>query len=316
MNKGVLCAKGSAGIMQVNSPARLRAPLLRTGPARLGRVPGDLLGRGARPRRLLAEAAARDRARKARLLHRARPVAELHRLLGAGLRHAQLRRPRRLLLGQHGGGRHRHHGRRLLGVRRARLGAGAAVPALRRGRGPRFATPSRSASASSRRAAPRSSASTRSAPATTPSPTTGSASRPAPTGSSRCRLVHCLMEAGRIDLDYLARFTNAPCLVNGDPRSPQNGLLLRDEEERPLVIDRRTGKTAPWNGEGVRARPLRPPARARRHPPPRPPPHGRALPVAGLRARDGGRRSPASPPPASARSPPSSPRPPSTASRW
>jgi sulfite dehydrogenase (quinone) subunit SoeA len=32
VNKGVLCAKGSAGIMQVNAPSRLRAPLKRTGP--------------------------------------------------------------------------------------------------------------------------------------------------------------------------------------------------------------------------------------------------------------------------------------------
>ncbi|WP_088347548.1 MULTISPECIES: molybdopterin oxidoreductase family protein [Rhodomicrobium] len=32
INRGVLCAKGSAGIMQHYSPARLRAPLLRTGP--------------------------------------------------------------------------------------------------------------------------------------------------------------------------------------------------------------------------------------------------------------------------------------------
>ncbi len=32
INRGVLCAKGAAGIMQHYSPARLRAPLLRTGP--------------------------------------------------------------------------------------------------------------------------------------------------------------------------------------------------------------------------------------------------------------------------------------------
>ena len=31
VNRGVLCAKGSAGIMQQNSPARLTAPLLRVG---------------------------------------------------------------------------------------------------------------------------------------------------------------------------------------------------------------------------------------------------------------------------------------------
>ena len=32
VNKGVLCAKGSAGLMQHLSPARLRAPLKRVGP--------------------------------------------------------------------------------------------------------------------------------------------------------------------------------------------------------------------------------------------------------------------------------------------
>ena len=32
VNQGVLCAKGSAGIMQHLSPARLRAPLKRVGP--------------------------------------------------------------------------------------------------------------------------------------------------------------------------------------------------------------------------------------------------------------------------------------------
>ncbi len=32
INRGVLCAKGSAGVMQHLSPARLRAPLIRTGP--------------------------------------------------------------------------------------------------------------------------------------------------------------------------------------------------------------------------------------------------------------------------------------------
>ena len=32
VNRGVLCAKGSAGIMQHYSPARLKKPLLRVGP--------------------------------------------------------------------------------------------------------------------------------------------------------------------------------------------------------------------------------------------------------------------------------------------
>ena len=36
VNQGVLCAKGSAGIMQVNAPSRLKAPLKRVGPRGLG----------------------------------------------------------------------------------------------------------------------------------------------------------------------------------------------------------------------------------------------------------------------------------------
>ena len=32
VNQGVLCAKGSAGIMQHNAPSRLRAPMKRVGP--------------------------------------------------------------------------------------------------------------------------------------------------------------------------------------------------------------------------------------------------------------------------------------------
>ena len=38
VNRGVLCAKGSAGIMNVLSPARLRAPLKRIGPRGSGRA--------------------------------------------------------------------------------------------------------------------------------------------------------------------------------------------------------------------------------------------------------------------------------------
>ncbi|MGB0607031.1 MAG: formate dehydrogenase, partial [Paracoccaceae bacterium] len=37
VNQGVLCAKGSAGIMQVNAPSRLRAPLKRVGPRGSGK---------------------------------------------------------------------------------------------------------------------------------------------------------------------------------------------------------------------------------------------------------------------------------------
>ena len=64
-------------------------------------------------------------------------------------------------------------------------------------------------------------------------------------------LVHCLMKAGRIDLDYLARFTDAPCLVNEDPASDEHGLIQTNEAGKKLVIDRRTGKPEAFDTPGV-----------------------------------------------------------------
>ena len=64
-------------------------------------------------------------------------------------------------------------------------------------------------------------------------------------------LVHCLMKAGRIDLDYLARFTDAPCLVNEDPGSDEHGLILTNEAGKKLVIDKRTGKPEAFDTPGV-----------------------------------------------------------------
>ncbi|HKL70185.1 molybdopterin oxidoreductase family protein [Salibaculum sp.] len=64
-------------------------------------------------------------------------------------------------------------------------------------------------------------------------------------------LIHELMKAGKVDLDYLAQFTNAACLIDGDPKSDSPGLLLKDSDGQPQVIDRRTGQLAPWNGQGV-----------------------------------------------------------------
>jgi len=65
-------------------------------------------------------------------------------------------------------------------------------------------------------------------------------------------LVHCLMKAGKIDVNYMAQFTNAPCLVNGDEKSPEFGLLMRDDDGKELVIDRATGKLTPFDQKGVK----------------------------------------------------------------
>jgi anaerobic selenocysteine-containing dehydrogenase len=63
-------------------------------------------------------------------------------------------------------------------------------------------------------------------------------------------LVHCLLEAGKVDLDYLAQWTNAPLLVNG-AEGAEKGLFVRNAESQPFVIDRTSGHPAPWDGKGV-----------------------------------------------------------------
>ena len=106
--------------------------------ARRRRLRGDRMGRGARSRDRVAAAHPRERPEKARVLHRARSEPGADRLVGDPVRHPQLRRARRLLLGQHGRGRVLYHRRLVLGVRRARLGAHPLLHAVRLRRGPRF----------------------------------------------------------------------------------------------------------------------------------------------------------------------------------
>ncbi len=65
-------------------------------------------------------------------------------------------------------------------------------------------------------------------------------------------LVHCLMKAGRIDVNYLSQYTDAACLVNGDEKSPEFGLLLRDDAGKQLVMDRATGKLTPFDQKGIK----------------------------------------------------------------
>ena len=62
-------------------------------------------------------------------------------------------------------------------------------------------------------------------------------------------LIHCLLVAGKVDLDYLAFFTNAPLLVVAE--GPEKGLIVKNAESQPFVIDKRTGQPAPWDGKGV-----------------------------------------------------------------
>jgi anaerobic selenocysteine-containing dehydrogenase len=64
INKGVLCAKGSAGIMQHYSPARLKKPLKRVGKRGEGEFKEIELGRGAGLGHTMAWQGAQHRSRK------------------------------------------------------------------------------------------------------------------------------------------------------------------------------------------------------------------------------------------------------------
>jgi anaerobic selenocysteine-containing dehydrogenase len=63
-------------------------------------------------------------------------------------------------------------------------------------------------------------------------------------------LIHCLLEAGKVDLDYLARWTNSAFLLD-ETEGPAKGLFVRNAESQPFVIDRRTGMPASWDARGV-----------------------------------------------------------------
>ncbi len=65
--------------------------------------------------------------------------------------------------------------------------------------------------------------------------------RPGTDGLLILALVHELLRAGKIDLDYLARFTNAGWLVRQAPGTATDGLFLRNDSGTPLVWDRKTG---------------------------------------------------------------------------
>lgn len=58
-------------------------------------------------------------------------------------------------------------------------------------------------------------------------------------------IIRELLLAGRIDLDYLIRYTNASWLVHDNPGNPNHGLFVRDDNNQPLAVDRRNATLAP-----------------------------------------------------------------------
>ena len=68
--------------------------------------------------------------------------------------------------------------------------------------------------------------------------------RPGTDGLFVGALIHELFRRQKIDLDYLVRYTNAPWLVIDDSGSADDGLFARDAGGNPLVHDRKSGGLA------------------------------------------------------------------------
>ena len=68
--------------------------------------------------------------------------------------------------------------------------------------------------------------------------------RPGTDGLFAFALVHELLKADRIDLDYLVRYTNAHWLVRVAPGAADDGLFVRDADGKPQCSDRNAGGLA------------------------------------------------------------------------
>ncbi len=66
-------------------------------------------------------------------------------------------------------------------------------------------------------------------------------------------MIHELLKAGKVDVDYLRRYTNLPQLVNTVEGSAEFGLFLRDADDKPQVLDRATGKLVAFDTPGIMA---------------------------------------------------------------
>lgn len=68
--------------------------------------------------------------------------------------------------------------------------------------------------------------------------------RPGSDGLFVLAIVHELLRADRIDLDFIVRYTNLPWLVIRDPDGAEDGLFARGPEGEPLCWDGNTGQVA------------------------------------------------------------------------
>ncbi len=75
--------------------------------------------------------------------------------------------------------------------------------------------------------------------------------RPGTDGLLILSVIHELLKARKIDVDYLSRYTNAAWLVIDAPGTAEHGLFARSGDGKPLVFDRVTETIVPANTKGV-----------------------------------------------------------------
>lgn len=76
--------------------------------------------------------------------------------------------------------------------------------------------------------------------------------RPGTDGLLVLSVVHELLKARRIDVDFLVRYSNAAWLVIDAPGTSQHGLFARDAEGKPLVFETVTERPVPSGAPGAR----------------------------------------------------------------
>ncbi len=98
--------------------------------------------------------------------------------------------------------------------------------------------------------------------------------RPGTDGLFAMALIHELLRCDRIDLDWLVRHTNAHWLVIDDPGTADDGMFARDGDGRPLCWSIEGYPAPPGEGPGTRIRPA-PDDAVHTNPHPNPCPRGR-----------------------------------------
>lgn len=249
VNRGVLCAKGSAGIMQHYAPARLRAPLLRTGPRGSGEfkeisweealtTATDWLGpiRGDDPKKL-AFFTGRDQSQSLTSFWAQQfgtpnyaahggfcsvnmAVAGITTIGGAFWEFGAPDWERTKLFVLFGVAEDHDSNPLKMGISKLKQ------------QGARFVS-------------------------VNPVRTGYSAIadnwigiRPGTDGLLILAVIHELLKARNIDVDYLIRYTNAAWLVIDAPGTSEHGLFARDKDGNPLVYDPKSKKAVAAAGKG------------------------------------------------------------------